>query len=99
MDYVALISNLLPVTVAGLVLGAGIPALFALGMRISAGQTDPGEDGNLVQVRQASTGARMVTTVIYAAIVAIIVVGILWIAKDFLLATTGFNLFGMAGKK
>lgn len=98
MDVLALISNLIPVTIAGLILGAGMPALFALGMRLSAGRTEQQTDGTVVQVSPPSAAMRAVSTAIFALIVAIILLGILWIAKDFIYHTIGFDLLGLAKK-
>ena len=98
MEMLSLIANLLPVTVAGLVLGAGLPALFALALRISAGRTEQRPDGTVVQTSPASPALRAVSGVIFALIGAIILLGILWIAKDFIYHTTGFDLLGAAKK-
>lgn len=99
MQFASLLTNLVPVTIAGLILGAGLPAVFALAMRISAGQTTRLEDGTVLQTRPASSAARAVSAILYALIVAAIVVGILWVAKDFLYHAIGFNLFGAATTK
>ncbi|KTR37586.1 hypothetical protein [Rothia kristinae] len=98
MEMLSLIANLLPVTIAGLVLGAGMPALFALAMRISAGSTETRPDGTVVQTAPASPVLRAISGAIFALIAAIILLGILWIAKDFIYHTTGFDLLGAAKK-
>ncbi|WP_030016432.1 MULTISPECIES: hypothetical protein [Micrococcales] len=98
MNFLQLLSNLIPVTIAGIVLGAGLPALFALGMRINSGQTQVQEDGSVVQVRPASAPMRILGTIVFAVIIAAILMGILWIAKDFLFHLTGFNFLGLAKK-
>ncbi|MFI8596994.1 hypothetical protein ACIGDM_06745 [Rothia koreensis] len=98
MNFLHLLSNLVPVTIAGLLLGAGLPALFALGMRVSAGQTQRTEDGGVIQVRPPSTVMRAIGGLIFAIILVAIVMGILWIAKDFLFHMTGFNFLGLAKK-
>ena len=58
------IDSLLKVVVAGLVVGAGLPALFALGVRLAAGRAMPVEvgtpdgrftsDGRTVRVERAT---------------------------------------------
>ncbi|WP_129358286.1 MULTISPECIES: hypothetical protein [Micrococcaceae] len=98
MNFLQLISNLVPVTIAGLILGAGLPALFAVGMRLSAGQTQHQEDGSVIQVRPPSTAMRLLGGIVFAIILAAIAMGILWIAKDFLFHLTGFNFLGLAKK-
>lgn len=98
MNFLHLLTNLLPVTIAGLLLGAGLPALFAVGMRVSAGRTQVQEDGRVVQVRPPSAGMRTLGGIIFAVILVAIVMGILWIAKDFLFHLTGFDFLGLAKK-
>lgn len=98
MNFLQLLSNLIPVTIAGIILGAGLPALFALGMRITSGQTQVQEDGSVVQTRPASAPMRILGTIVFAVIIAAILMGILWIAKDFLFHLTGFNFLGLAKK-
>ncbi|QJW35429.1 hypothetical protein [Cellulosimicrobium protaetiae] len=84
------IDSLLKVVVAGLVVGAGLPALFALGVRLAAGRavrvevgTPDGRltsDGRTVRVERAS-GARQVGAVVcFAVVVVAIVVGIAFVA-------------------
>lgn len=93
-EFLELISHILPVTVAGLVLGAGMPALFALGLRISAGRTEVLPGGQVVQTEPPSAAARALSWLIYAVIVGIILAGILWITQDFLYSSTGWDVFG-----
>ncbi|MCT1367757.1 hypothetical protein [Kocuria sp. HSID16901] len=98
MNFLHLLSNLIPVTIAGIILGAGLPALFAFGMRLTAGRTQVQEDGSVVQIRPAAAPMRILGFIIFALIIAAILAGILWIAKDFLFHLTGFNFLGLAKK-
>ncbi|GAA1742174.1 hypothetical protein HF984_07650 [Rothia terrae] len=98
MNIVDIIGKIIPVLLAGLFFGAGLPALYALGMRMLAGTTEYTADGRLVEIEGPSALAKAVGYIIFAIIFVVIIIGILWIAKDFILHITGFNLFGLAGK-
>ncbi|MEU0501509.1 hypothetical protein [Nocardia sp. NPDC005998] len=76
------------VTLAGLLLGAGLPIVFAVGVRLwSAADVD----GRAAQRNYpALAGAYACFTLIIAAIVT----GILYTAKAFLAAKFGIHLFG-----
>lgn len=98
MSFAEIFDKIIPVLMAGLFFGAGMPALYALGMRLTAGTTEYTADGRLIEIEPASGAAKAVGYIIFAIIVAVIVIGILWVAKDFIFHITGFNLFGLAGK-
>lgn len=98
MNIVDIIEKIVPVLLAGLFFGAGLPALYALGMRMMAGTTEYTADGRLVEIEGPSGIAKAVGYIIFAIIVAAIVIGILWVAKDFIQHVTGFNLFGLPEK-
>ena len=84
------IDSLLKVVVAGLVVGAGLPALFALGVRLAAGRTAPVEvgtadgrftpDGRTVRVEAASRGRQVGAAVCFAVVVLAIAGGIAFVA-------------------
>ncbi|MBF6521227.1 hypothetical protein [Nocardia farcinica] len=85
------LSALWQVVVAALVLGAGLPIVFALGVRWwSAAATVDAEDGITRRNHVAAAGAYLC----FALIVAAIVTGILYTAKAFLAARFGIHLFG-----
>ena len=63
-----------------------------------SGTTEYTADGRLVEIEPPSTVGKALAYVIFAVIVAVIIVAIMWIAKDFIFHSTGFNLFGAAGK-
>lgn len=98
MNLIDILSKVIPVALAGLFFGAGIPAFYALGMRLMAGTTEYTADGRLVEIEPPSTAGKALAYVIFAVIVVVIIVAIMWIAKDFIFHSTGFNLFGAAGK-
>ncbi|MBD5784978.1 hypothetical protein IF650_02175 [Cellulosimicrobium terreum] len=85
------IDSLLKVAVAGLVLGAGLPALFALGVRLAAGRAVPAAvgaddarlttDGGAVQVTPASRARQVGAAVCFTVVVLAIVAGIAFVAS------------------
>lgn len=83
-----------PVFLAGLVFGAGLPILYAVAVRLVSGIATETADGTVkVEVHPL---ARVAAYAIFVLLALAILTGILWIAKDFLYAYTGFNLFGVA---
>ena len=83
-----------PVFLAGLVFGAGLPILYAVAVRLVSGTATETADGTVkVEVHPL---ARVAAYSIFVLLALAILTGILWIAKDFLYAYTGFNLFGVA---
>lgn len=83
-----------PVFLAGLVFGAGLPILYAVAVRLVSGTATEAADGTVkVEVHPL---ARVAAYAIFVLLALAILTGILWIAKDFLYAYTGFNLFGVA---
>ncbi len=85
------IDSLLKVVVAGLVVGAGLPALFALGVRLAAGRTVAVEvgsadgrltpDGRTVRVERATRGRRVGAVACFVIVVAAIAAGIAFVAS------------------
>ena len=83
-----------PVFLAGLVFVAGLPILYAVAVRLVSGTATETADGTVkVEVHPL---ARVAAYAIFVLLALAILTGILWIAKDFLYAYTGFNLFGVA---
>ncbi|GAA5048892.1 hypothetical protein [Nocardia callitridis] len=79
------------VTLAGLILGAGLPMIFAVGVRfwsIAAPVTEAGRAG------QRAYPALLVALLCFGLVLAAIVVGILYTAKAFIAAKLGIHLFG-----
>ncbi|EGD55340.1 hypothetical protein [Gordonia neofelifaecis] len=72
MDIVSAITKVLAV---GLLFGAGLPALFAIGMRLEA--TGHGDLG-----KPANPALRILGYVVFALVLVVIVVGILWICRQ-----------------
>lgn len=77
-------------TLAGLVLGAGLPALFALGVRWWSAAEVVDADGSVRRNPVAWVGARVCLLVVLAVAVA----GVLYVAREFLADRLGIHLFG-----
>lgn len=88
------LSALFDVTLAGIVLGAGLPTLFALGVRWTtpAGPeyAKPGEDPGRAHFTNKPLGY-----LCFAIIIAAVIIGILWITKSTLYHYFGWDLFGV----
>ena len=57
MQYVIdILNKVIPVLIAGLFFGAGLPALYALGLRLLAGRTEYTADGKLVEIEPSGNG-------------------------------------------
>jgi hypothetical protein len=88
---------ILRVLVVGLVLGAGLPGLFAIGLRAySAGLGGVGADG---VVQRSNPVLKCVGLALFAIVALIIVVAILWITRNTINHHFGVNLFPFLPKK
>ncbi|MEV6431194.1 hypothetical protein [Nocardia sp. NPDC051463] len=87
------LNSLWKVTAAGLVLGAGLPIIFAVGVRFwSVADSVTAEGGAVRRNYPALAGA----LACFGLIIAAIITGILYTAKAFLAAKFGIHLFGQA---
>ncbi|MCT1451354.1 MULTISPECIES: hypothetical protein [unclassified Corynebacterium] len=84
-----LLQSLFQVTLGGLILGAGLPILFALGVRFAVPHKDS-SDG--------SSPNKVVAWIFFGIIIVALIVGILWIAQGRISSTFGIDLFGTGGK-
>ncbi|WP_072804487.1 hypothetical protein [Rhodococcoides yunnanense] len=85
------LDSLWQVVLVGLLLGAGLPAIFAFGLKaLSVGEAR--DDGSTVATARpvAATAAAVLC---FAVVVVAIVAGILFIMKDFLDSTFGISVF------
>ncbi|WP_293769117.1 hypothetical protein [uncultured Corynebacterium sp.] len=95
----AIFTSILHVAGLALLFGAGIPLLFALGMRCMTGDPIRNEQGVIVGDTEASPQMKVLGWTVYAVLAIIIAVAIVWIAKDSLNHYFGWNLFpGMSSK-
>jgi hypothetical protein len=82
---------ILKVLVVGLVLGAGLPALFAVGMvAFSSGSGGERADG---AVAAPNPALKFVGLLLFAFISLVIVLAILWITRTTIIHHTGFDPF------
>lgn len=94
----AILTSILHVAGLALLFGAGIPLLFALGMRCMTGDPIRNEQGVITGDTEAPVSMKALGWAVYVVLAAIIVVAIAWIAKDSLNHYFGWNLFpGMSG--
>lgn len=83
----------LKILVFGLVLGSGLPALFALAVKVGAvGAGIRGGDGAALAHKNPALAA--ISYAIYALALAAVAVGVLYIARDAIGAWTGVYLLG-----
>ena len=83
----------LKILVFGLLLGSGLPALFALAVRADAvGAGVMGTDGTAAGHKNPAL--TVLSWLIYALALVAVVVGVLYIARDFLGAHTGLYILG-----
>ncbi|GAA1885218.1 hypothetical protein [Williamsia serinedens] len=88
---------ILKVLAVGLVLGAGLPALFAVGLRlVAAGSGDNAADGTTTAPNAA---LRYAGIALFVLVGAVIVLGILWITRTTINYHFGVNLFPFAPVK
>ena len=78
------------ILVASLLLGAGLPALFALGVRLQA--VGVGAVGHHAAPRRPVLV--VIGWVIFALVLAVIVTGVLYIAGDFIAHHLGWHILG-----
>jgi hypothetical protein len=77
----------LKILVFGLLIGALLPALFAVGVRVSAGAS-----GDATTHRRPALNA--LSWSVYALVLTPVVVGVLYIARDFIALHTGWFILG-----
>ena len=83
----------LKILVFGLILGSGLPALFALGVRAgAAGAGVEGSDGTAVGQKNPALTA--LSYALYALALVAVVIGVLYVARDFIGAHTGMYILG-----
>ena len=83
----------LKILVFGLLLGSGLPALFAIAVKVGAvGAGIQGSDGAAVAHKNPALTA--ISYAIYALALVAVAVGVLYIARDALGAWTGVYLLG-----
>lgn len=91
MDVVATALAVLRVLGAGLLFGAGLPAIFSYGLVLfSRGEDETLPDGS---VRRGSLGARIGGLALFAVVIGAVLVGVLWITRKSLDHYLGISIF------
>ncbi|MGN2635579.1 hypothetical protein ACTD5D_05160 [Nocardia takedensis] len=88
--FVTNLHSLWQVTLAALIFGAGLPIVFAVGVRWWSATHTVDPDGTARRDNVAFAGA----LACFAIVLAAIITGILYTAKAFLSARLGIHLFG-----
>jgi cytochrome b len=84
------------IIVAGLLIGAGLPALFAIGVRMNAeGSGVVAHDGTVAHRNPALAA---LSWAIFALVLAVVIIGVLFIARDFIGHHTGWYILGAKHK-
>ena len=83
----------LKILIFGLLLGGGLPTLFAIAVRVgSAGAGVQGSDGAAVAHKNPALTA--LSYALYTLALVAVIVGVLYIARDFIGAKTGEYILG-----
>lgn len=91
------LENIFRVLIVGLVLGAGLPALFAVGLKVySAGAGGVDEDG---VVHQPHPVLKPIGVFIFLFVATVIIAAVLWITRGTIIHHFGVDLFPFAPKK
>ena len=81
---------------AGLIIGAGLPALFAVAVRMNAEGAGVADHGGTVSGKNPLLAT--VSWVIFGLVAAAVVIGVLFIARDFIGHQTGLYVLGAKHK-
>lgn len=85
------------VLIIGLILGGGLPATFAVGVRAyAAGSGGVGPDG---AVRTPNPVLRAIGVALFALVALVVVIAILWITRNTIRVHFGVDLFPFVTKK
>lgn len=82
------------VALLALIFGAGLPTLFALGMRAMTGDPIYDADGNLVDDTEASTAEKWLGYTVYAVLAVLVLVAIVFVARESIAHYFGWKPFG-----
>ena len=89
--------NLPAVLLDGLDFRAGLPVLFAFAMAAGSGKTEE-VDGKMVEVKPPAIPMRVLSYVLFALVIVLIVMGVLWVSQHFIYTTFGLDIFHTGGK-
>ncbi len=83
------------IIVVGLILGAGLPSLFSLGVRLNAEGVGVVSHGGATKKNPALLA---LSYVLFALVLAAVIIGVLFIARDFIGQHTGMYILGAKHK-
>ena len=89
--------SILTVLAVGLVLGAGLPAIFAAGM-LAYSHGACGEEADHL-IHKANPPLKYLGILLFVVVGLVIVIGVAWITKSTILHHFGIDLFPMFAKK
>lgn len=84
------------ILIFSLLAGAALPGLFALGVRLQAAAA--GEIGSNGAAPQKNPTLAALAWLIYALVLTVVIVGVLYIARDFIAHHTGWAFLGAKPK-
>jgi len=85
----------LKILIFGLLLGSGLPALFAVAVRVGSGGAGvQGSDGAAAAVAHKNPALTTISYALYALTLAAVVVGVLYVAREFIGVHTGLYILG-----
>ena len=71
--------------------------LFALAMAAGSGKTEK-IDGKMVEVKPPTLPMKILSYVLFALVILLILVGVLWVSQHFIYNTFGLDIFHNGGK-
>lgn len=98
MNLAVLAEDFLEVLIASIILGAGLPALFALGTRWVSGTGVINEDGSVTHTKDATLLGKIAGTICFILIALAIIIGILWVTQGTIYHYFGIDIFRNGGK-
>lgn len=84
------------ILVFGLVMGAGLPALFAVAVRLNAEGAGVTDHGGAAAQRNPMLAA--LSWLIFGVVLVVVLIGVLFIARDFIGHQTGLYMLGAKPK-
>ncbi|NLZ58311.1 MAG: hypothetical protein GX898_08455 [Corynebacterium sp.] len=92
MNFSNLFGSLVDVTLVGILLGAGLPALFAVGIRMAHGPSAVTADGTVSH--HAGPLGKAAAAICFGIIFIAVMAGILWVTKSTIFQYSGWDIFG-----
>ena len=91
------LESILTVLVVGLILGAGLPALFATGM-LAYSHGAGGEEADHL-IHKPNPALKYLGILLFVVVAFVILTGVAWITKSTIMHHFGVDLFPMVSKK